>query len=110
MRGAIARRLLESKTQLPHFYVEIEVDAAPLLAIREQLNRGLEAEGVKSPVYTLRVADVPYVQKMQLEYVFPSYTGLEKETIDGADVARLIQQGLGDPGRSPADDGVARPS
>jgi pyruvate dehydrogenase E2 component (dihydrolipoamide acetyltransferase) len=28
MRGAIARRLLESKTQLPHFYVEIEIDAA----------------------------------------------------------------------------------
>ena len=39
---------------------------------------------------TLRVADVPYVQKMQLEYVFPSYTGLEKETIDdGGDIAVL---------------------
>ncbi len=50
MRGAIARRLLESKTQLPHFYVEIEVDAAPLLALREQLNFGLEAEGVKLSV------------------------------------------------------------
>ncbi len=50
MREAIARRLVESKTQLPHFYLEIEVDAAPLLAIREQLNRGLEAEGVKLSV------------------------------------------------------------
>jgi len=50
MRGAIARRLLESKTQLPHFYVEIEVDAAPLLSLREQLNSGLEAEGVKLSV------------------------------------------------------------
>ncbi|MBI4623076.1 MAG: pyruvate dehydrogenase complex dihydrolipoamide acetyltransferase [Verrucomicrobia bacterium] len=47
MRGAIARRLVESKTQLPHFYVEIEIDAAPLLALREQLNAGLEKEGVK---------------------------------------------------------------
>ncbi len=47
MRGAIARRLVESKTQLPHFYVEIEIDAAPLLALREQLNTGLEQEGVK---------------------------------------------------------------
>jgi len=28
---------------------------------------------------------------------------LEKETIDGTDVAKLIQQGLGDPGRSPAE-------
>jgi pyruvate dehydrogenase E2 component (dihydrolipoamide acetyltransferase) len=50
MRGAIARRLLESKTQLPHFYVEIEIDAAPLLALREQLNGGLEAQGVKLSV------------------------------------------------------------
>jgi pyruvate dehydrogenase E2 component (dihydrolipoamide acetyltransferase) len=50
MRGAIARRLLESKTQIPHFYVEIEIDAAPLLALREQLNTGLEHEGVKLSV------------------------------------------------------------
>ncbi len=50
MRGAIARRLVESKTQLPHFYIEIEIDAAPLLAVREQLNTGLEAEGVKLSV------------------------------------------------------------
>ena len=56
----------------------------------------VEAEGVKSPVYTLRVADVPYVQKMQLEYVFPSYTGLEKETIDdGGDIAVWSVQGQG---------------
>ncbi|MSU50666.1 MAG: pyruvate dehydrogenase complex dihydrolipoamide acetyltransferase [Opitutus sp.] len=50
MRGAIARRLVESKTQLPHFYLEIEIDAGPLLAIREQLNTGLEKEGVKLSV------------------------------------------------------------
>jgi pyruvate dehydrogenase E2 component (dihydrolipoamide acetyltransferase) len=50
MRGAIARRLVESKSQLPHFYLEIEIDAAPLLALREQLNTGLEKEGVKLSV------------------------------------------------------------
>jgi pyruvate dehydrogenase E2 component (dihydrolipoamide acetyltransferase) len=50
MRGAIARRLVESKTQLPHFYIEIEIDAGPLLALREQLNTGLEKEGVKLSV------------------------------------------------------------
>ena len=50
MRGAIARRLLESKTQIPHFYVEIDIDASPLLALREQLNTGLEKEGVKLSV------------------------------------------------------------
>lgn len=50
MRGAIARRLLESKTQLPHFYVEIEIDAAPLTTLREQLNAALEGDGVKLSV------------------------------------------------------------
>lgn len=50
MRGTIARRLLESKTQIPHFYVEVEIDAAPLLALRQQLNTALEKEGVKLSV------------------------------------------------------------
>jgi len=47
MRATIARRLVESKTQIPHFYLEMEIDAAPLLALRAQLNAGLEQEGVK---------------------------------------------------------------
>ncbi len=50
MRATIAKRLLESKTQIPHFYLEIEVDAEPLLALRAQLNAGLEKEGVKLSV------------------------------------------------------------
>jgi len=50
MRGVIAKRLLESKTQIPHFYVEIEVDAGPLLDLRQQLNSALEKEGVKLSV------------------------------------------------------------
>ena len=50
MRGVIAKRLLESKTQIPHFYLEVEVDAAPLLTLRQQLNASLEAEGVKLSV------------------------------------------------------------
>jgi len=50
MRATIARRLVESKTQIPHFYVEIEADAEPLLALRAQLNSGLEKDGVKLSV------------------------------------------------------------
>jgi pyruvate dehydrogenase E2 component (dihydrolipoamide acetyltransferase) len=50
VRGIIAKRLLESKTQIPHFYLDIEVDAAPLLELRAQLNGGLEKEGVKLSV------------------------------------------------------------
>lgn len=50
MRATIARRLVEAKTQIPHFYVEMEVDAEPLLNLRAQLNAALEAEGVKLSV------------------------------------------------------------
>jgi len=50
IRGTIARRLLESKTQIPHFYLDIEVDAGPLLELRAQLNAAFEKEGVKLSV------------------------------------------------------------
>ncbi|MEN9841501.1 MAG: hypothetical protein RL376_1301 [Verrucomicrobiota bacterium] len=50
MRGVIAKRLVESKTQIPHFYLEIEVDAEPLNGLRAQLNTGLEKAGVKLSV------------------------------------------------------------
>jgi pyruvate dehydrogenase E2 component (dihydrolipoamide acetyltransferase) len=50
MRAVVARRLLEAKTQIPHFYLEIEVDADPLLSLRAQLNSSLEVDGVKLSV------------------------------------------------------------
>ncbi len=50
IRGIIAKRLVESKTQIPHFYLDIEVDAGPLLDLRTQLNSALEKDGVKLSV------------------------------------------------------------
>jgi pyruvate dehydrogenase E2 component (dihydrolipoamide acetyltransferase) len=47
MRAAIARRLVESKTTAPHFYVEREVDAAPLAKLRTSANVALEMAGEK---------------------------------------------------------------
>jgi pyruvate dehydrogenase E2 component (dihydrolipoamide acetyltransferase) len=38
MRKIIASRLLTSKTTIPHFYLHLEVDAAPLMALRKQVN------------------------------------------------------------------------
>ena len=38
MRKVIASRLLTSKVTIPHFYLHIEVDAAPLLTLRQQVN------------------------------------------------------------------------
>jgi pyruvate dehydrogenase E2 component (dihydrolipoamide acetyltransferase) len=42
MRTIIAKRLLASKTQIPHFYLNIDVNAAPLLAFRQQINQASE--------------------------------------------------------------------
>ena len=45
MRTIIAERLHYSKTQIPHFYLNIEVDAGPILALRAQINAGSEKTG-----------------------------------------------------------------
>jgi len=50
MRATVARRLVESKTQVPHFYLDIEVDAEPMLLLRAQINASFEQEGVKLSV------------------------------------------------------------
>ncbi|MBC2605247.1 dihydrolipoamide acetyltransferase family protein [Pelagicoccus albus] len=41
MRGVIAKRLVESKVTAPHFYLQIEVNAANLLATRAKINAEL---------------------------------------------------------------------
>ena len=41
-------------------------------------------------MHKLTVVDVPYVQRLEIEYHFPAYTGLEPEKIeDGGDIAVL---------------------
>jgi pyruvate dehydrogenase E2 component (dihydrolipoamide acetyltransferase) len=42
MRKVIASRLLTSKVTIPHFYLHLEVDAAPLMALRKQVNEQAE--------------------------------------------------------------------
>jgi pyruvate dehydrogenase E2 component (dihydrolipoamide acetyltransferase) len=42
MRKIIASRLLTSKTTIPHFYLHMEVDAEPLMAMRKQVNEQAE--------------------------------------------------------------------
>ncbi|WP_025859667.1 pyruvate dehydrogenase complex dihydrolipoamide acetyltransferase [Acetobacter papayae] len=45
MRKVIARRLTESKANVPHFYVSIDVELDALMALRAQLNALAEGEG-----------------------------------------------------------------
>lgn len=44
LRQAIGRRMAESKSSVPHFYVTSEVDVAPMMALRKQINGLLPEE------------------------------------------------------------------
>ncbi len=50
MRKTIARRLVESKTTVPHFQVTVSINMDPLLELRKTLNAQLEAQGIKLSV------------------------------------------------------------
>jgi pyruvate dehydrogenase E2 component (dihydrolipoamide acetyltransferase) len=57
MRKVIARRLLESKQTIPHFYLTIDTELDALLALREQLNKAAPVKEGK-PAYKLSVNDM----------------------------------------------------
>ncbi len=50
MRSTIARRLVESKTTVPHYQVSVDVDMDALMSLRKQLNDQLGDQGVKLSV------------------------------------------------------------
>ena len=61
-----------------------------LFDVAGSLDYFIEAGGVRSSTFHLNVVDMPYVQKLELEYHFPAYTGLEPRKIeDGGDIAVL---------------------
>jgi pyruvate dehydrogenase E2 component (dihydrolipoamide acetyltransferase) len=47
MRRTIARRLTQSKQEIPHYYLSIDVDIEPLNEARKELNLVLDAQGKK---------------------------------------------------------------
>ncbi|MCA3641635.1 MAG: pyruvate dehydrogenase complex dihydrolipoamide acetyltransferase [Methylobacterium sp.] len=57
MRKTIARRLLESKQTVPHFYVTVDCELDALLSLREQINKAAPVKDGK-PAYKLSVNDM----------------------------------------------------
>jgi pyruvate dehydrogenase E2 component (dihydrolipoamide acetyltransferase) len=55
VRKTIARRLTESKQQIPHIYLTVDVQLDALLKLRGELNKGLESRGVKLSVNDLLI-------------------------------------------------------
>lgn len=44
MQQVIVRRMVEAKTQVPHFYVSNEIDMEEALALRQRMNAGLDRD------------------------------------------------------------------
>lgn len=55
MRKTIARRLTESKQQVPHIYLTVDVRLDALLKLRGELNAALEGQGIKLSVNDLLI-------------------------------------------------------
>jgi pyruvate dehydrogenase E2 component (dihydrolipoamide acetyltransferase) len=52
-RKVIAKRLLESKTTIPHFYLSLGIDMTEALSFRLKLNKALEKQNIKISVNDL---------------------------------------------------------
>lgn len=50
MRKIIASRLTEAKQTIPHFYLRRDIRLDKLLRVRGEINKGLEARGVKTSI------------------------------------------------------------
>jgi pyruvate dehydrogenase E2 component (dihydrolipoamide acetyltransferase) len=55
MRATIARRLVDAKQTIPHFYLTTEVEIGRLLALRKEVNAA--AEGPDGPAYCVSLND-----------------------------------------------------
>jgi len=61
-----------------------------LLGVNEPTEYFIESTGVRSGTFTIDVADLPYVDQLDLTLYFPGYTGLQPRVIEaGGDVAAL---------------------
>jgi len=77
----------DAMSMLPGEDVDFEL---LLFGLGENTEYFVESSGIRSVTYTIEVADLPYVDRLELEYRFPAYTGLSPRIVeDGGDIAAL---------------------
>jgi pyruvate dehydrogenase E2 component (dihydrolipoamide acetyltransferase) len=57
MRATIARRLVEAKSTIPHFYLTADMDAGRLIAMREEANASAPQDKDGDPAFRLSLND-----------------------------------------------------
>jgi len=92
MRRVIAERLLASKTQIPHFYLSIEIDAAPMMAFRKEY---IEASGGKITFNDIALSAVARaaMQKPKVNAAFAGDAIIQYGSVN-LSVAIAVEDGL----------------
>ena len=96
MRKGIAERLVQSKAPVPHFYLNIEINAAPLMAAREELKSGGEqSDTAKITVndFVLKAAVMAAVKVPKVNAMFDGDAVVQFADVD-LGIAVAIEDGL----------------
>lgn len=96
MRKIIADRLLTSKVTIPHFYLHVECDAAPLMALRKQINAQTEKTGGNKYTVNDFIVKAMINAAQEVPAVNASYNGdsiVEFANV-GISVAIAVEDGL----------------
>jgi len=89
MRKTIARRLTESKQQVPHIYLTVDIRLDALLALRGELNASLESRGVKLSVNDMLIKALA-ASLIEVPECNVQYTGNELVTFKRADISVAV--------------------
>ena len=89
IRKTIARRLTEAKQTIPHIYLTVDVQLDALLKLRGQLNKALEAQGVKLSVNDLLIKALAKAL-VQVPKCNVSFAGDELRTFSRADISVAV--------------------
>jgi pyruvate dehydrogenase E2 component (dihydrolipoamide acetyltransferase) len=89
MRKTIARRLTESKQNVPHIYLTVDVRLDALLKLRGELNATLEPRGVKLSVNDLLIKALA-AALIEVPECNVQFTGSELVTFKRADISVAV--------------------
>jgi pyruvate dehydrogenase E2 component (dihydrolipoamide acetyltransferase) len=89
MRKTIARRLTESKQNVPHIYLTVDIRLDALLKLRSELNASLEPRGVKLSVNDLMIKALA-AALIEVPECNVQFTGTELITFKRADISVAV--------------------
>ncbi|MDE2563264.1 MAG: pyruvate dehydrogenase complex dihydrolipoamide acetyltransferase [Sphingomonadales bacterium] len=89
VRKVIARRLTEAKQTVPHIYLTVDVRLDALLKLRGELNKALEAQGVKLSVNDLLIKALARAL-VQVPKCNVSFAGDELRSFSRADISVAV--------------------